>query len=385
MPSREHELRRERRRRARARVRRRRLGALIVTLLVLALVGWGLGRGRGHQPGKAAAARSRPSPPIVPPGPIPGYLLIADRGNDRLLLVDGRKRIIWRYPRPGRGPAAPFHFDDDAFFGASYHEIISNQEDQHTIEVLSFPRGRLLWRYGHFNRPGSAPGYLDTPDDAYLLPSGLRSVADAYNCRVLFIDRAGDIVRSIGTAGLCRHDPPRALGAVNGATPLPDGGTLVSEIAGSWIDDFGPTGRLRWSFQAPVSYPSDPQLLPGHRILLADYTRPGSIVIVDLRGRVLWRYGPATGPGALDHPSLAEPITGDLIAVNDDYRDRVVLISVRRHRIVWQYGHTDRPGSAPGFLRTPDGMDLMPASAAESSRAVQLAAHRALGAHRHRA
>src|ERR1700747_1043566 len=38
------------------------------------------------------------------PRPFPGFLMIADRGNDRALLVDGRKQILWRYPRPGHAP-----------------------------------------------------------------------------------------------------------------------------------------------------------------------------------------------------------------------------------------------------------------------------------------
>ena len=53
--------------------------------------------------------------------------------------------------------------------------------------MISFPAGRVLWHYGHANVRSGAPGYLNTPDDAYLLPNGLVSVADAYNCRVLFI------------------------------------------------------------------------------------------------------------------------------------------------------------------------------------------------------
>ena len=173
---------------------------------------------------------------IHPPPPIPGYLLIADRGNNRILLVDSRKRIIWRYPRPGVSPSAAFRFDDDAFFAPGFRRIISNQEDQHTIEVLSFPEGSLRWIYGHVNVRGHASGYLNTPDDAYLLPNGLRTVADAYNCRIIFLSASHRIVRTIGTTGMCSHDPPRTLGAVNGATPLPNGDTLVSEIAG-WIDD----------------------------------------------------------------------------------------------------------------------------------------------------
>ena len=337
-----------------------------------AVAGVLLTRSHGHNPiAKKQDSQRTTRSVLAPPGPLPGYLLIADRGNNRMLLVDSRKHIFWRYPKPGVVPPMPFRFDDDTFFGPKVDRIISNQEDQHTIQIISFPQGRLLWRYGRVNLPGSRPGYLRTPDDAYLLPNGIVTVADAYNCRVLFISPAHRIVRSYGNAHACRHNPPRELGAINGATPLPDGGTLVSEINGSWVDDIGPDGRLRWSVQAPVSYPSDPQLLAPNRILIADYARPGHAVLMTRTGRVLWRYGPRSGPGELDHPSLALRIAPGLIAVNDDYRHRVVVISMHLHRIVWQYGHTDVAGRRPGYLNTPDGLDLLRTAAAEQSPALR--------------
>ena len=330
------------------------------------------------RPGDRVTARTRPSqaadpkPRLSPPGPIPGYLLIADRGNDRMLLVDSAGHILWRYPHPGRAIAMPFRFDDDTFFGPQHDRIISNQEDQNTIQIISFPGGRVLWRYGHVNVKGSAPGYLNTPDDAYLLRDGLVSVADAYNCRVIFIDPAHKVLNEYGTTGDCVHDPPRKLGAVNGATPLPDGGVLISEINGSWIDDVGPNGLLRWTVQAPVSYPSDPQLLGANRILVADYAHPGAAIIMTRTGRVIWKYAPTSGPGELNHPSLATLIAPGLIAINDDYRDRVVLVSVRTKRIIWQYGHTDIPGRKSGYLNTPDGLDLLPIVAARRSHALSV-------------
>ncbi|HEY5295243.1 MAG TPA: hypothetical protein VIJ70_07190 [Gaiellaceae bacterium] len=286
-----------------------------------------------------------------------------------MLLVDSAHRIFWRYPGGGT-PMMPFAFDDDTFFGPRHDRIISNQEDQDTIQIISFPGKRMLWRYGHVNVKSGRRGYLNTPDDAYLLRNNQITVADAYNCRVLFITLQHRIVRQYGTTGICRHDPPNYLGAVNGATPLPDGGTLVSEIAGSWIDDINASGALRWAVQAPVSYPSDPQLLAPNRILLADYASPGRAIIMTRTGRVLWRYGPASGPGALNHPSLALRIAPGLIAINDDYRHRVVVVSIRLHRIVWQYGHTDQPGTAPGYLNTPDGLDLLRTNDAQASRAI---------------
>jgi hypothetical protein len=374
----------ERRERRARNLRRRRL-LWLCSLAVVAFAGGAVllgffGSRSSHLKEPRAAAQEVPV--LKPPGPIPGYLLIADRGNNRALLVNSRKRILWRYPKPGLAPSMPFRFDDDTFFGPRVDRIISNQEDQHTIQIISFPGGRLLWRYGRVNVRGSRPGYLNTPDDAYLLKNGLVTVADAYNCRVLFISPAHRIVRHYGTTGVCRHAPPRFLGSVNGATPLPDGGMLISEINGSWVDDIGPNGRLRWSVRAPVSYPSDPQPIGHGRILIADYARPGHALIMTRRGRITWRYGPPSGPGELDHPSLALRITPDLIAVNDDFRHRVVLISIRLKRIVWQYGHTGVPGRRAGFLNTPDGLDLLRTADAQRTPAVRLLILRALRARR---
>jgi hypothetical protein len=313
--------------------------------------------GRTAAPGSSASASPRFA------GPLAGLLLIADRGNNRLLLVDSRKRVVWRYPRPGARPSFPFRYPDDAFFGPGYHTIISNQEDQHTIQVLSFPAGRVLWHYGHPNVPGSASGFLNRPDDAYLLPDGTRSVADILNDRVLLISPRGRVLRQYGTTGVAGHAPPRQLGSPNGDTPLPGGGMLITEISGSWIDAVSAHGRLLWAVHAPVAYPSDAQILANGHILLCDYSKPGRVLIIDRRGRVLWRYRPTSGPGTLNQPSLALALPGGLIAVNDDHRHRVVLISMRTRRIVWQYGHTDHAGSARGFLNTPDGIDFLPSRA----------------------
>jgi hypothetical protein len=59
---------------------------------------------------------------------------------------------------------------------------------------------------------------------------------------------------------------------------------------------------------------------------------------------VLWRYGPTSGWGELDHPSLAIMLPNGDVAINDDFDDRVVIVDPSRRRIVWQYGHLSRPG-----------------------------------------
>jgi len=288
--------------------------------------------------------------PPVPRGPVPGYVLIADRNNDRILIVSPDKRVVWRYDGL-RGP-------DDAFFTPGWRSIITNEEFNDTLTEVSLRHPRPIWRYGHAQVPGSAPGYLNTPDDAYRLPDGSTTVADIRNCRIVRLSPAGRVERVLG--GSCAHDPPNGFSSPNGDTPLPDGGLLVTEIGG-WIDRLDAAGRLVWSVRSPVAYPSDAQLLPNGRILVCSFTYPGKIVELTRSGRVTWSFGDPSGPNLLDKPSLAVRWPNGMIAANDDYGDRVIVIDPRTKRIVWQYGHTGIASSAPGYLSKPDGIDLLPA------------------------
>jgi hypothetical protein len=58
-----------------------------------------------------------------------GYeLLVADRGNNRFLLLDAAMHIAWTYPN-ATSPPDPlgFYFPDDAFFAEHGSMILSNQ------------------------------------------------------------------------------------------------------------------------------------------------------------------------------------------------------------------------------------------------------------------
>ena len=299
--------------------------------------------------------------PPLQPGPVPGYLMVADRNNDRIVILNPRtKKIVWRFPRPGDvRPGQSFHDPDDAFFTPGYRSISINEEYNQTMSEIDLKRHRIVWSYGHPGVRGSAPGYLSNPDDAYLLPSGRFMVADIQNCRVLFVSRAKKVVRSIGHAGSCGHDPPRGLSSPNGATPLPDGGVLVTEIGG-WVDRISGSGRLVYTVRTPTTYPSDAQLLPNGNILVAGFNTPGRVDEITPSGRVVWTFAP-TGHWSLDRPSLAERWPNGMIAITDDWHHRVLVVNPRTKKVVWSYGHLGQPGSAPGYLSKPDGLDLLPA------------------------
>ena len=306
--------------------------------------------------GKLAAG----SDPSVLPGPV----LIADRANNRLLIIDPTGRLLWVFPRPGDlRPGETFRAADDAFFSSDGKQIVATQEDDAAISVIDVAHRRIVFRYGLAGAPGSAPNRLSNPDDAMLLPGGWIITADIKNCRLLLLKVGSHRPSRIygTTEQSCFHAPPAHWGSPNGAFPMRNGHFLVTEINGDWVNELTLAGTVVRSWHPPdLSYPSDSNEIRPGVYLSVDYTSSGAVETFDRSGHVLWRYHPRPGDPQLNHPSLAEPLPNGDVLVSDDGNDRVIVIDPRTHRVVWQYGHTAKPGRSAGYLDDPDGVDLTP-------------------------
>ena len=363
LPDRLRQRRRLERRRLerRRRFRRRRITAALVVLVPTGLLVFWLSSGthQGQGPASDNRALTRPG---SNPSVLPGDLLIADRGNNRLLELDPAGRVVWQFPRPGDLRAGQtFKSPDDAFFDPSGQFVVATQEDDFVISVIDVRRHRIVYRYGRPGVPGATPNRLNNPDDAIPMGGGTILSADIKNCRLIILHPPSHApVRQLGSTGLCLHDPPLSFASPNGAFPTSGGATVVTEISGNWIDLLAPSGKLISATHPPgFSYPSDTNEVKPGLLLSADYVHPGTIEMFDLHGRLKWRYAPK-GRHALDKPSLALPLPNGDVLANDDDNNRVIVINPRTNQIVWQYGHTGRPGRGPGYLNDPDGLDLAP-------------------------
>jgi DNA-binding beta-propeller fold protein YncE len=291
--------------------------------------------------------------------PLPYPIVIADRRNNRLIEVTPDQRIVWEFPSPD---LKIYRGNEDVNFSPDGRQLAVSEEDNYDVHIVDYETRTLAWTYGVPDVKGSAPGLFNYPDDAHLLEDGAFITADIRNCRVLIIDpRTNQILTEWGQPGRCRHEPPRYLASPNGVTPLDNGDILVTEIRGAWISRITRAGEVVWSVQAPrVRYPSDAFPAGDGQVIVADFSRPGRVVIFDPATRgVTWEYEGTSPESRLDHPSLARelPGTGDVI-VADDWRERVVVVDRKSKDIVWQYGVTDRKGHAPGYLNYPDGFDI---------------------------
>jgi len=296
------------------------------------------------------------------PNVLPADLLIADKRNNRLIVIDPQGRLVWQFPRPGDlAIGQTFLIPDDAFFSADGKYIVATQEDNFAIRVIEVATHRIIGSYGKPGVPGSGPGYLWNPDDAMMLPNGDLVSADIKNCRVIVVSpSAQTITKQFGNTGHCTHHPPTTFGSPNGAFATTNGHFLITEINGDWVSEIDVTGHVYWATHPPgVRYPSDTNQIGPDRYLTVDYSSRGQVVIFNQAGQLLWRYAPS-GSSRLNHPSLALPLPNGDILITDDLNDRVVVVDPQTNTVVWQYGHGGSPGVAPGYLNVPDGLDLVP-------------------------
>jgi outer membrane protein assembly factor BamB len=297
---------------------------------------------------------------------LPGPLLIADEGNDRLVEISPTGTVLWEFPRPGDlAPGQTFKVPDDAFFTPDGKQIVATEEDDYVVSVIDIATHRIMWRYGTPGTTGSDANQLANPDDALMLSDGSVLTADIKNCRIVRVRQGSKTpVQVWGKPYHCHHlAVPLRFGSPNGAFPLSDGHYLVTEITNNWVSEIDllanpPT--VLWDVHPPnVHYPSDTNEVRPGVFITVDYWHPGVIEEFDKTGKVLWLYKPL-GADKLYKPSLAEALpNGDIIAT-DDYNHRVIVVDPKTDKVVWQYGHLGKPGTRPGYLDTPDGLDLAP-------------------------
>jgi DNA-binding beta-propeller fold protein YncE len=303
------------------------------------------------------ASLAKGSDPAVLPGPI----LIADEGNNRIVVVDPQGRVRWIFPQKGdlkKGQV--FRTPDDVFFSSDGRSIIATESEHQLVSIIDIATRKITFQYGVAGKEGSKKGYLANPDDAIMLKDGRMLIADIKNCRLLFINPVTKKTSQLGTTGSCVHRPPSHFGSPNGAFPMKDGRYLITEINGNWVDAMSLTGKVSWSVHPPgIAYPSDTNEVSLNVYLTVDFSTPGQIIEFNSKGKLLWRYRP-TGKSALDHTSLAHALpNGDVIAT-DDRNHRVIVVDPKTNKIVWQYGKYRVAGTGAGRLNNPDGLDLLP-------------------------
>jgi len=344
---------------------RQRLAALIAAIVVIVIIVAIATSGGGGKP---------PAPPVAlspigaTGGGSQGYLaagstaaaipgnniLIADRNNHRVLAITPAGQAVWSLNLSG---------PSDAYPSSTAHSIVVTEHGGAQVFVVSVSHSSITYHYGHGNVPGSGENRLHDPSAAQFLPDGRIVIADKANCRVLLVRPPSHrVIVQYGTPSTCVHKPPTSFGFPDGAFPTAGGGLVVTELTPAWIDLIDKSGKLVKDFQVKgLTSPYAANETPKGDYIATNYAHPGAVVEFDSSGNVIASYGPKSGPGELNFPTLATVLSNGNWLITDARNDRVIVVDPSSSQIVWQYGHTGKPGIGNGFLHTPDSAVAVPA------------------------
>jgi outer membrane protein assembly factor BamB len=360
--------RRAEERAARRRVGRQRLLVLVagvialVVIIVLVTGSGGSPPTPSNVPAATKAAGTGSGPARLGAGSdaaaLPTNILIADRNNNRLVVVSPLGRVVWSSPE-----LSP----SDAYFSSTGRSIVVTQHLNAVVLLRGVDSGRIDYSYGHPNTPGSGDDRLRDPQTGHLTATGQIVIADLGNCRILFVRKPSHSPASHLGNGSCVHRPPASFAEPDAAVPASDGGLVVTERNPGWIDVLSKAGKLVSQTRlATFSQPYDANEYAPGKLIVADRTHPGAVEELSAAtgsgtaGKVIWSYSPKSGTGELNDPTLAIVLANGDVLVADSLNDRVIVIDPKTNKIVWQYGHTATSGSTPGFLHTPESVDLLP-------------------------
>ena len=258
------------------------------------------------EPGTASPAPGGPAPAqagTVVASHFGLGLLIADRGNGRLLIVNHGGRTLWRFPVAGSLPRGQAFSADDAFIAPDGRTIVANDEAHQVIDRIDIASRKVVWQYGQYARARLRPR----------LPAHARRRLSArqrqhHGRRHPELPDPGDLAGEadrppVGARRATAPTTRRAASTTRTATRRsPTAGCWSPTIGGSRVVRLSASGRVRFDIHVPAAYPSDAQLDPKGNVLVVDY----STIRVHRQGQ-LARPRPVAVPGA--HPVAGGSIT----------------------------------------------------------------------------
>jgi len=222
--------------------------------------------------------------------------------DNRVIVVDPHGDIVWQYGQAGVAGAGPDQLNTpvQALFLVSFpghygpHVLIADQANQRIILVNL--RKQVVWQYGTTGISGSGLNQLNNPNSAELLANGHVLIADENNSRVIEVTRTGALVKQF-----------TAQGTVSGAafaSRLPNGDTLITDSNNNRIVEVDANDHPVWQYFTNTEAGSNPTPLPTRAVrlrngdtLISDQFND-RVIEVNMLGKTVFTQGALNLPGS---------------------------------------------------------------------------------------
>lgn len=248
--------------------------------------------------------------------------------DNRVMLVDRGGHIVWQYGQAGVAGSGADQLNTPVqaaalkgFMGhAGLHVIIADQGNQRIIVVDR--QHRLVWQYGTTGTAGNGPNQLNNPNSAEVLDNGNILIADESNNRAIEITAQGGLVKQFTAGG--------SLNGVAFASRLPNGNTLITDANNNRVVEVDPNDNIVWQYVTNTMPGSNANPLPTRAVRLANGNTLISdqfndrVIEVDPGGDIVFQQGvlnmPGNGANQLNGPYDAKVI-GDFTGLGAPLND----------------------------------------------------------------
>lgn len=186
--------------------------------------------------------------------------------DNRVMLVDPSGKIVWQYGQAGVSGSGANQLNTpvqalfaQTFNGASgFFVLITDQANQRVI-VVNAAR-QIVWQYGTTGVAGAGANQLNNPNSGEILANGDVLIADQSNNRAIVVSPAGAIVKQY-----------TAMGTLNGvafASQLPNGDILITDSNNNRIVEVDSSDSAVWQYFTNMQPGSNPNPLPTRAVRL---------------------------------------------------------------------------------------------------------------------
>lgn len=285
----------------------------------------------------------------LPPGfNTPGDILIADQFNNRVIETDTNGNIIWQFGLGPNdfSPNSILGCNDSQrvgpftlMAGTGTPPGVIPQATNGVVDnrvILVDPFKRIIWQYGRFGKTGSGRDLLSTPVQCTWLPNTDVLITDQGNNRIIEVTLGKKIVWQFPGPNT---NADAQLNSPNSAELLANGHILISDENNSRAIEVTRDDRIVATFTAgnTVSIVAFSSRLPNGDTLLTD-SGNARIVEVDSNDVPVWEYFTTNALGvAAPLPTRAVRLRDGDTLISDQFDNLVIRIDANKN-LVASYG-----------------------------------------------
>jgi hypothetical protein len=231
----------------------------------------------------------------IPPGVDPFCTNANGCPDNRVVIVNPQKKIIWQYGQFGVSGSGRNELNTpvQATYTKRQTIFITDQANQRIIEVGRSKK--VLWQYGMTGVSGSGFNQLNNPNSAQLLSNGHVLIADENNNRAIEVDHSKNIVATFTAGG--------TTSGVAFASRLANGNTLITDSNNNRIVVVDPNDKVLFQYFTNQQKGSNANPLPTRAvetkagdILISDQFNQ-RVILIDLASNLLAQYGNLNASG----------------------------------------------------------------------------------------